>query len=193
MSGTKAAWTPQRRAKQAAHMRAMNADPQFVARKVAGLDASPKARAARVRNASRISGDPDARAKRLAWCQTPEGKSALSRAGKASIAKRLADDDTRMHHKLRCAVSGRCAKRRARSSQTLKQRWQEPDFVLRQTAKAITIGRDPAAHKKAWATRRAGKIPHGYVTRYRELRDMVGAQAAMAVVQREAKMARVNQ
>lgn len=55
------------------------------------------------------------------------------------------------------------------------------------------INHDPAIRAKAAETRRVGPVPKGFVPRYRQLRDRIGPAAAMNIVRREAKMARVNQ
>lgn len=192
MSGTKAGWSPERRAAQAERMRAHNADAQFVKKKNTALASSGKARAARVANMQKVNSDPAIQAKCKAWRESDEGRAAASRGGRAAIELRRTDPVVKLRHQVATLKGNRSPAKRAAASRQLKAMWSDIEFVGRQTLRAKLIAGDPHTMRRAWETRRAGKVPGGYRRRYSELRDRIGAQAAMAVVQREAKMARVN-
>jgi hypothetical protein len=192
MSGTASAWSPERRAAQAERLRALNASADFVARKNSGLEASDKVVIARRNNMLKIANDETIQAKCRAWRETPEGKDAASRGGKASIAKRRNDPLTKLQHQVATAKSNQTKRKRDASAALLKALWLDPQFVARQTERAILLSRDPATMVKHWDTRRAGKVPKAGRKRYYELRDKIGAKAALAIVKRELVIARVN-
>jgi hypothetical protein len=90
MSGKEVKWTPQRRAAQAARMRALNADPGFAAKREAGLGKSAKHKAHLSRLLGSLWLDPAWRANTIAavirTAKRPDVK-----AKKSAASRRMQD------------------------------------------------------------------------------------------------------
>jgi hypothetical protein len=187
MSGTRAGWSPERRAAQAERMRRINGDPDVMTKRAETLATSPKVRAARQRNARKMALDPECQAKSRAWRATPEGKASLAAAARRLNELRAVDGPIRDAWLSGQALSNASDAKRAAASRTLKLLHQRDDYRERQTILLKWIHGDPDVQARRVATRRAGKVPKGASKRYRALRDRIGPEEAMRIVQSEAR------
>jgi hypothetical protein len=182
-------WTPERRAAQAERMRKQNASPDFRKVRVEALNTSLKAHAARKANIAKLLTCPKARAASLAWLNSDEGRAASLRGSQVAAERLAADPVMRLKRAIQMSEVNRTHEKKALVGQQMKKQWRDPLFAGQRMLFAALMARKPEIHAKGQATRRAGKVPEGYQKRYRQLRDRIGAEAAMNIVKREADLA----
>lgn len=90
------------------------------------------------------------------------------------------------------ALSEKARQQRKRVSKSRKGKPLPIEIRATRAAQLRAVQADPKSRAKISAARRCGPVPEGKGRRYRELRDKIGVEAAMAIVKREAHMARVN-